>query len=91
LVSAASALADDEHAVLPPLTKITTIASTVPGNGDVNPYGVAQVKRTTGKLSAGHILISNFNDSNNAQWLPQSAAWPSNNIGVSEVFVYGCQ
>jgi hypothetical protein len=67
LVSAAAGLAGDEQAVLPPLTKITTIASTVPGNGDVNPYGVAQVMRTTGNLRAGHILVSNFNDSNNVQ------------------------
>jgi hypothetical protein len=67
LVSAGPGLAGDEHAVLPPLTKIATVASTVPGNGDVNPYGVAQVRRTTGNLRAGHILVSNFNNSNNAQ------------------------
>jgi hypothetical protein len=67
LASAAPGLAGDEHAVLPPLTKIATIASTVPGNGDVNPYGMAQIKRTVGKLQAGHILISNFNNSGNIQ------------------------
>jgi hypothetical protein len=67
LVSAGPGLAGDEHAVLPPLTKIATVASTVPGNGDVNPYGVAQVKRTTGNLRAGHILVSNFNNSSNVQ------------------------
>jgi hypothetical protein len=57
----------DDHAILPSLTKIATIASTVPANGDVNPYGVAQIKRTTGNLRAGHILVSNFNDSDNFQ------------------------
>ena len=62
-----AAFADGERAVLPPLKTITTVASTVPGNGDVNPYGMAQVKRTTGNLRAGHILISNFNDSGNLQ------------------------
>jgi hypothetical protein len=67
LVSAAPGRADDAPAILPPLTKITTIASTVPGNGDVNPYGMAQVKRTTGNLRSGHILVSNFNNSNNIQ------------------------
>ena len=66
LLPAMAALADDQ-AVLPPLTMIKTVASTVPANGDVNPYGVAQVKRTIGKLSAGHILISNFNNSGNFQ------------------------
>ena len=60
-------LAGGEHAVLPPLKTNSTIASTVPGNGDVNPYGMAQVKRSTGKLLAGHILISNFNNSQNQQ------------------------
>ena len=67
LAAAAPGLAGDEHAVLPSLTKIATIASTVPGNGDVNPYGMAQIKRTVGKLQAGHILISNFNNSGNIQ------------------------
>ena len=66
LTSAGVALADD-HAILPSLTKIATIASTVPANGDINPYGVAQIKRTTGNLRAGHILVSNFNDSHNFQ------------------------
>jgi hypothetical protein len=28
---------------------------------------VAQIKRTTGNLRAGHILVSNFNDSDNFQ------------------------
>ena len=67
LVPAGTALAGDDQPVLPSLTKIKTVASTVPANGDVNPYGVAQVKRTIGKLQAGHILVSNFNDSGNFQ------------------------
>jgi hypothetical protein len=62
-----SSLASDEHSVLPPLKTISTIASTVPGNGDINPYGMAQVKHTTGNLRAGHILVSNFNNSQNLQ------------------------
>jgi len=47
--------------------KISTVASTVPSNGDVNPYGVAVVPTTTGSLTAGNILISNFNNSDNLQ------------------------
>jgi hypothetical protein len=46
---------------------IKTIASTVPANGDVNPYGMAVVPVTTGSLMKGNILISNFNNSNNLQ------------------------
>ena len=46
---------------------ITTVASTVPSNGDVNPYGVARVPTTTGSLTEGNILVSNFNNSKNLQ------------------------
>jgi hypothetical protein len=67
LLPAVPALAGNDFPVLPPLTAINTIASTVPGNGDVNPYGMAQVRHTTGKLTAGHILVSNFNNSGNLQ------------------------
>ena len=47
--------------------KISTIASTVPGNGDVNPYGVAVVSRSQGVLHRGNVLISNFNNKKNLQ------------------------
>ena len=46
---------------------ITVVASTVPANGDINPYGVFRVPRTVGKLVRGNILISNFNSSANLQ------------------------
>jgi hypothetical protein len=49
------------------LTKIKTIASTVPANGDVNPYGVAVAGQSTGKLVKGDILVSNFNNAKNFQ------------------------
>jgi sugar lactone lactonase YvrE len=45
----------------------TTIASTVPGNGDVNPYGVAIVPRSVGRLHARSTLVSNFNNQANQQ------------------------
>ena len=41
--------------------------STVPANGDVNPYGVAVVPRSQGLLHRGDVLVSNFNNSSNAQ------------------------
>jgi hypothetical protein len=50
-----------------PLKVIQKVASTVPANGDVNPYGVAVVPQTTGALVKGDILVSNFNNANNAQ------------------------
>src|SRR5271169_133797 len=43
------------------------IASTVPHNGDVNPYGVAVVPRSIGSLVKGDVLVSNFNNSANLQ------------------------
>ena len=46
---------------------LSTIGSTVPANGDVNPYGVAVVSQSTGSLVKGNILISNFNNSKNLQ------------------------
>lgn len=46
---------------------ISTVASTVPANGDVNPYGVALIIQSVGNLQAGNILVSNFNNSSNLQ------------------------
>ena len=50
-----------------PLTTVTPIASTIPQNGDVNPYGVAVVPRTNGDLHQGNVLVSNFNNKANVQ------------------------
>jgi hypothetical protein len=49
------------------LNTVTPIASTIPANGDVNPYGVAVVPRSVGDLHQGNVLVSNFNDSSNVQ------------------------
>jgi hypothetical protein len=46
---------------------VTTLASTVPGNGDVNPYGVAVVPQSAGQLTQGSVLVSNFNNADNLQ------------------------
>jgi hypothetical protein len=50
-----------------PLNQVSTLASTVPGNGDVNPYGIAVVPSSTGHLGRGNVLVSNFNNKANAQ------------------------
>src|SRR5579862_7606983 len=49
------------------LSHTKVVASTIPKNGDVNPYGVAVVPRSTGDLDRGDVLVSNFNDKANAQ------------------------
>ncbi|HTU39334.1 MAG TPA: hypothetical protein VMF35_15155 [Acidimicrobiales bacterium] len=46
---------------------ISEVASTVPTNGDENPYGVATVPFSTGLLQRNATLVSNFNSSNNLQ------------------------
>jgi hypothetical protein len=46
------------------------ISSTIPSNGDLNPYGVTFVPLnfpSGGLLVSGDILVSNFNNSNNLQ------------------------
>jgi hypothetical protein len=54
-----------------PLTGTPVSASTVPANGDVNPYGVAFVPKgfptVKDGLVAGDILVSNFNNKQNLQ------------------------
>jgi hypothetical protein len=46
---------------------ISMVASTIPANGDLNPYGVARVPESGGSLIQGNILVSNFNNSANLQ------------------------
>jgi hypothetical protein len=53
--------------ILNKLKTITTLSSTVPSNGDVNPYGLVRIPRTVGNLQEGNYLVSNFNNSSNAQ------------------------
>lgn len=46
---------------------VTVISTTIPSNGDVNPYGIFQIPDTVGKLVKGNLLISNFNAKSNFQ------------------------
>ena len=67
LCSAVLMADDDKDAFLPAQVRAV---STVPGNGDVNPYGVAFVPPgfpTGGAINPGDILVSNFNSSANLQ------------------------
>jgi hypothetical protein len=54
-------------AFIAPLNSFSTVGSTVPANGDVNPYGIAFVPTSIGKLMAGQMLISNFNANESAK------------------------
>ena len=63
--TAGSASAAGFPAFVGPLHRTSVIASTVPANGDVNPYGVAVIPRSTGDLFRGNVLVSNFNNKAN--------------------------
>jgi hypothetical protein len=64
---APAALAGTNSSFIGPFTHNDTITSTVPANGDVNPYGVAVVPSSTGSLVKGDVLVSNFNNAQNLQ------------------------
>jgi len=64
--SANAADPDDSGSFLASLKNVAN-PSTVPANGDQNPYGVAFVSHGGGLLKAGSILVSNFNNSMNLQ------------------------
>jgi len=58
--------------ILPTLHTQSTIGSTLDpgpgtGTGDENPYGLAIAPITAGKLTAGDLVVCNFNDSANVQ------------------------
>ena len=63
----ATAAAKPATSFLSQLHPATRIASTVLARGDVNPYGVAVVPASEGRLTAGATLVSNFNDKANVQ------------------------
>lgn len=76
--------ADDEGSILDHLKTINTLASTIPADGDVNPYGVFLVPRTTGNLRRGDILVSNFNASSNFQGTGTTIVEVTPNGGVAQ-------
>ena len=67
MVVANSTARGDDGSFIGPLDTISTISTTVPANGDENPYGVARVPGTKGDLVEGRFLISNFNNGANLQ------------------------
>ncbi|MEA3120295.1 MAG: hypothetical protein QOI13_3565 [Paraburkholderia sp.] len=66
LCAAGAAVADELMPLLPP-SFVTS--STVPANGDLNPYGAAFVPDgfpRSGTIAAGDLLVSNFNNAKSA-------------------------
>ena len=67
-LSTATAQAN-EVGFLENLHRHTTLASTVPANGDENPYAIFVAPVSAGKIQRGDVLVDNFNDKNNLQGL----------------------
>jgi hypothetical protein len=67
IAAASTARSTSGQAFLLTLGKPRQVVSTVPSNGDINPYGIAVVPETVGKLAKGDTLVSNFNDKANVQ------------------------
>ena len=70
LVCEGLAQSERHEPIVPQLTTTPTLSvSTVPSNGDLNPYGVAFVPHgfPTGNINPGDIIVANFNDSANVQ------------------------
>ncbi len=66
VISPGHCLADDES-FLNRFNTVNFVASTVPSNGDINPYGIAVIPDSVGQLKRGNVLISNFNNGSNLQ------------------------
>src|SRR5262245_60301008 len=77
------AVASSASIFIGPFNTISTIASTVPKNGDVNPYGVSVVPTTMGRLVKGHVLVSNFNNHRNLQGTGSTIVQLDPNGGVA--------
>jgi hypothetical protein len=74
-----------------PGAQVSEVGSTLPGNMDVNPYGVAIVRQSAGTEVAGDVLVSNFNNSTNAQGTGSTIVQlnpkaPPTNPGTAPVF-----
>ena len=67
LLTASATVLADGHPLLDRFDTVNLVASTVPANGDINPYGVAVIPHSDGLLVRGNILVSNFNNAANQQ------------------------
>lgn len=64
-----AAHASGQKGFLETIHRHTTLASTVPANGDQNPYAIAVAPVSSGEIKKGDVLVDNFNDRNNLQGL----------------------
>ena len=67
LCSPSGASADTAAGFLATIHHQTTLTSTVPGNGDQNPYAIFVAPVSAGRIKEGDVLVDNFNDKANLQ------------------------
>ena len=67
LPSPAPARADEPRGFLETVHKHVTLTSTVPDNGDLNPYALVVAPVSAGKIQKGDVLVDNFNNLSNLQ------------------------
>ena len=69
-VACVSARADDAKGFLATIKRLfSTLTSTVPENGDQNPYAIVVAPVSAGKIQKDDVLIDNFNNLSNLQGL----------------------
>jgi hypothetical protein len=66
---APAAHADEGGGFLGNIHHFSTLDSTVPANGDQNPYAIVVAPVSAGRIHQGDVLVTNFNDRNNLQGL----------------------
>ena len=64
-----AARAEGSGGFLESIRRHSVVTSTVPANGDQNPYALVVAPVTAGKIQQGDVLVDNFNDKNNLQGL----------------------
>lgn len=69
LVLALPAMANEPRGFLETVKKHATLTSTVPDNGDQNPYAIIVAPVSAGKIQKDDVLVDNFNDISNLQGL----------------------
>jgi hypothetical protein len=68
-IAARQARANDPSGFLETVHKHITLTTTVPANGDQNPYALVVAPVSVGKIQKDDVLIDNFNDLSNLQGL----------------------
>jgi hypothetical protein len=61
--------AAEQKGLLETMKRHSLVTSTVPANGDQNPYAIVIAPVSAGKIQQGDVLVDNFNDRNNLQGL----------------------